>query len=157
MNDKKSDRLGTMVFTIANELVNHFGKKLDRPVIDDITRNLTLEMCSGPTAWAFSGKDEPGQPIYDEAKELERCRANWEKTGVGVVFADYWAGWEARFKYKASLVEHDDGTELRAELVLAKRYLQQALAAHNPRSRLSCDIRRLIGMNPMRAKAGENE
>ncbi|BBI47363.1 hypothetical protein [Pseudomonas phage HU1] len=75
MNDKKSDRLGTMVFTIANELVNHFGKKLDRPVIDDITRNLTLEMCSGPTAWAFSGKDEPGQPIYDEAKERELFEA----------------------------------------------------------------------------------
>lgn len=71
MTDKKSDRLGTMVFTIANELVNHFGKKLDRPVIDDITRNLTLEMCGGPTAWAFSGKDEPGKPIFDEAKERE--------------------------------------------------------------------------------------
>lgn len=71
MNDKKSDRLGTMVFTIAGELVNHFGKKLDRAVIDDITTNLTLEMCSGPTAWAFSGKNEPGQPIYDESKERE--------------------------------------------------------------------------------------
>lgn len=71
MTDKKSDRLGTMVFTIANELVNHFGKKIDRPVIDDITRNLTLEMCSGPTAWAFSGKDEPRKPIFDEEAERQ--------------------------------------------------------------------------------------
>lgn len=42
--------------------------------------------------------------------------------------------------------------ERHAELTLAKRYLRQTLAAHNPRSRLSCDIRRLIGMNPMAEK-----
>lgn len=57
----KSTRLGTMVHTIANELVNHYGKKLDREVIDEITRNLTIEMCQGPTAWAFSGKEQPGE------------------------------------------------------------------------------------------------
>lgn len=42
--------------------------------------------------------------------------------------------------------------ERHAELTLAKRYLRQTLAAHNPRSRLSCDIRRLIGMNPIAPK-----
>ena len=49
--------------------------------------------------------------------------------------------------------EPADIAELRAELNLAKRYLRQTLAALNPRSRLSCDIRRLIGMNPIGAKS----
>jgi hypothetical protein len=57
MSTNESNRLGTMVHTIVNELVNHYGKKLDRVVIDEITRNLTLEMCQGPTAWAFSGRE----------------------------------------------------------------------------------------------------
>lgn len=51
--------------------------------------------------------------------------------------------------------EPADIAELRAELNLAKRYLRQTLAAHNPRSRLSCDMRRLIGMNPIGAKSVE--
>ena len=69
-----------MVFTIANELVNHYGKKLDREVIDEITRNLSLEMCQGPTAWAFSGKDQPGtcqqpQPDVVVVAEFDRVTA----------------------------------------------------------------------------------
>lgn len=70
--DPQSTRLGTMVFTIANELVNHYGKKLDREAIDEITRNLTCEMCQGPTAWAFSGKSQPGEPCVT----LHASRAN---------------------------------------------------------------------------------
>ncbi|WP_256580834.1 MULTISPECIES: DUF4406 domain-containing protein [unclassified Pseudomonas] len=70
--DPQSTRLGTMVFTIANELVNHYGKKLDREVIDEITRNLTFEMCQGPTAWAFGGKSQPGEPVVT----LQASRAN---------------------------------------------------------------------------------
>lgn len=54
-------------------------------------------------------------------------------------------------------VGSDDSVELRAELALAKRYLHQALAAHNPRSRLSCDIRRLLGLNPMAPKVTPDE
>ena len=68
-----------MVFTIANEMVNHYGKKLDREVIDEITRNLSLEMCQGPTAWAFSGKNQPGtcqQPQPDVVvAEFDRVTA----------------------------------------------------------------------------------
>ncbi|WAT26769.1 DUF4406 domain-containing protein [Pseudomonas sp. GXZC] len=70
--DPLSTRLGTMAFTIANELVNHYGKKLDRETIDEITRNLTCEMCQGPTAWAFSGKSQPGEPFVT----LQASRAN---------------------------------------------------------------------------------
>lgn len=61
--DPQSTRLGTMVHTIANELVNHYGKKLGREAIDEITRNLACEMCQGPTAWAFSGKSQPGESV----------------------------------------------------------------------------------------------
>lgn len=43
-------------------------------------------------------------------------------------------------------------SEKNAEFQLASRYLRQSLAALNPRSGLSCDIRRLIGMNPMAPK-----
>jgi len=70
--DPQSTRLGTMVFTIANELVNHYGKKLDREAIDEITRNLTCEMAQGPTAWALSGKSQPGEPVVT----LAAARAN---------------------------------------------------------------------------------
>jgi hypothetical protein len=74
-----------MVFTIANELVNHYGKKLDREVIDEITRNLTLEMCQGPTAWAFSGKDQPGtcqQPQTDVVMAVEFDRVTAERDAL---------------------------------------------------------------------------
>lgn len=74
-----------MVFTIANELVNHYSKKLDREVIDEITSNLTLEMCQGPTAWAFSGKDQPGtcqQPQPDVVMAVEFDRVTAERDGL---------------------------------------------------------------------------
>ena len=64
--DPQSTRLGTMVFTIANELVNHYGKKLEREAIDEITRNLTCEMAQGPTAWAFSGKSQPRHGLQSQ-------------------------------------------------------------------------------------------
>lgn len=70
--DPQSTRLGTMVFTIANELVNHYGKKLDREAIDEITRNLACEMAQGPTAWAFSGNSQPGESVVT----LAAARAN---------------------------------------------------------------------------------
>ncbi|WP_271043401.1 hypothetical protein [Pseudomonas sp. VB3] len=47
------------------------------------------------------------QPIYDEAKELESCRSSWEKTGVGVVFADYWQGWLACAQSRAKAGEDE--------------------------------------------------
>jgi len=74
-----------MVFTIANEMVNHYGKKLDREVIDEITSNLTLEMCQGPTAWAFSGKDQPGtcqQPQPDVVMAVEFDRVTTERDAL---------------------------------------------------------------------------
>jgi hypothetical protein len=83
--DQKSTRLGTMVFTIANELVNHYSKKLDREVIDEITSNLTLEMCQGPTAWAFSGKDQPDtcqQPQPDVVMAVEFDRVTAERDAL---------------------------------------------------------------------------
>lgn len=49
-------RLAAMVFTVANELANHYGQQLNRQVIDEITRNLVMTMCDGPDAWAFQGK-----------------------------------------------------------------------------------------------------
>ena len=49
----------------------------------------------------------PPQPIYDEAKELESCRSSWEKTGVGVVFADYWQGWLACAQSRAKAGEDE--------------------------------------------------
>jgi hypothetical protein len=74
-----------MVFTIANELVNHYSKKLDREVIDEITSNLTLEMCQGPTSWAFSGKDQPGtcqQPQPDVVMTVEFDRVTAERDAL---------------------------------------------------------------------------
>lgn len=47
----------------------------------------------------------PPQLIYDEAKELESCRSSWEKTGVCVVFADYWLGWLACAQSRAKFGE----------------------------------------------------
>ncbi|WP_282352062.1 hypothetical protein [Pseudomonas sp. PS01303] len=82
-----------MVFTIANELVNHYSKKLDREVIDEITSNLTLEMCQGPTAWAFSGKDQPGtclqpQPDVVVAVEFDRVTAERDALQLRLNAAD---------------------------------------------------------------------
>jgi hypothetical protein len=96
-----STRLGTMVHTVVLALRNQFGKRLDRETISEITRDLATEMCLGPTAWAFSGKEQPGQLSYDEEKELALCRAHWESVGAGTPFPDLWEGWKACAKARS--------------------------------------------------------
>ena len=68
-------------------------------VSEDMARDIFTNMlAAAPT---------PPQPIYDEAKELESCRSSWEKTGVGVVFADYWQGWLACAQSRAKAGEDE--------------------------------------------------
>lgn len=46
----------------------------------------------------LSAAPTPPPTIYDEAKELERCRAFWNQGHPLVAFGDLWTGWRARAK-----------------------------------------------------------
>lgn len=52
--------------------------------------------CKAALREAIESAPAPPQPIYDEAKELERCRAFWNQGHPLVAFGDLWTGWRAR-------------------------------------------------------------
>lgn len=93
------------------------------------------------------------EPLFDAAELLAPYEHGGELHKAVFMALESYGGADTFRDGVLALVQL--ANERLAELTLAKRYLRQTLAAHNPRSRLSCDIRRLIGMNPIGAKSVE--
>lgn len=57
---------------------------------------LRADMASESYTAMLAAAPTPPPTIYDEAKELERCRAFWNQGHPLVAFGDLWTGWRAR-------------------------------------------------------------
>lgn len=55
---KDEDRKATQTFAVQNILTTYCGQRLTADLIDQIVVEITQEMQTGPTAWAFRQTDQ---------------------------------------------------------------------------------------------------
>lgn len=73
-----ANRKATQEFSVRNALVTYCGQRLTPELIDRIVAELTQEMQSGPTAWAFGVAPcvaTPGHSWHDYGQQNGRNRS----------------------------------------------------------------------------------